>query len=122
VTRSSGNRARRFHRCALAFALALAIAAPGVAFADQTAVAGNELAAVQILDDVTTQMDIHRPGHYECDPFARPFVHDLGTSLVASALINIALRAIFRHSPAIIRLFAGADLVATSLTIENLRR
>ena len=54
----------------------------------------NIILVEQLADDFETWHFLHKPGYYEQDPFAKPFVHSPITMIGTTLLTNAALRAL----------------------------
>lgn len=93
---------------------------PVTARASDQAAAANQLLAAQLLDAVTTRAILQRPGGYERDPLAKPFVKTNAEAFASVVLINFVARKFLK--PTLLRIFAGVHLVGTVNNIKDLSR
>ncbi len=109
-------------RIAILSALCVACCLPTPARADDLAAAANALLAAQLADAVSTRALLRQPGAFERDPLARPFVRSDVTAIGAAVVANFIARAIFRHRPATMRVFAGIVAVAVGNNVRGILR
>jgi len=103
---------RRFRLASATLALATALSLPAPARADELARDANLLLIGQLADAYSTRAVVTRPGGYEADPLARPFVRTNAATVLTAVAINLLLRGVFRHKPRALLIVAGAEMAA----------
>ena len=78
---------------------------------------GNAMLAAQLADAMTTREIMERPGGYERDPLARPFVHSNLSEFGAAIVTNVAARALFHRAP---RVMCGIGVAEVPFVVNNL--